>query len=106
MIGDAVSDVRPTDVEVVSAAELRRLCSGPFDLVKVDVEGAEGVVLPEVAEFDWVHLLVELGGDRHGALSLAEAQELLDARGVRTPVVRDFGAPESTRNVLLRRLSA
>lgn len=108
LVGEAraVSNVRSATVDVVSGRTLRTHVSDGFDLVKVDVEGFEATVLPEITAFSWRYLCVELGGTREGALSEEEASSLLARCGAPVRFIHRVGAPEATHDVIFERVNA
>ena len=62
----------------LDSAELARLkIPGHYDLIKIDVEGAEAEVLSSLTQLTWRYLYIELAEGRDGALSLSEALDLL-----------------------------
>jgi FkbM family methyltransferase len=103
MIGRANSQVRSYQVDVICGATLSELFPQSLDLIKVDVEGLERIVLQEVACLSWRYLLVELGGDRDGALDEHDVVELLANAGTSASLDCSFGDPASTHDVLLKR---
>ena len=106
MVGDAESQIESAQVDVVCGASLRQLFPQSFDLIKVDVEGLERVVLGEGAELSWTYLLVELGGDRDGALGEHDVIDLLVRAGIEASLVGSFGDANTTHDVLVKRAGA
>lgn len=75
-----------------------------FDLVKIDVEGAEREVLAGLAGIQWRYMLIELSLARAGAMSLANMVESLSAEvGERVSVVGVLASSEAAAEVLLTR---
>ena len=107
VIGASDSSVVQTDVEFISAEQLQQLIRetfAHFDLVKVDVEGHERMVLPEVAQLNWRYLLIEVGEGREGGVSAQDAAEILAERGVRVvQIASTADGSEPTYDVLFER---
>lgn len=106
MMGEvqAAAAVRSVSIDVVTGRTLRTLLSDGFDLVKVDVEGFEAEVLPEIAVFSWRYLCVELGGARAGAICEDEAASLLARCGAPVRIIGRVGSPDTTHDVVFERL--
>lgn len=107
MIGEAqaIAGVQSVTIDVVTGQTLRTLVADGFDVVKVDVEGFEATVLPELAAFSWRYLCVELGGKRAGAIGEDEASSLLARAGAPVRAIRRLGSPQSTHDVIFSRLA-
>lgn len=61
---------------------------GVFDLVKIDVEGAEMMVVEGLNNVDWKYLYVELSSGREGAKSVGEFMSLLRENQPRAKVIK------------------
>ena len=107
VIGATEAHVVRTTVELISAGQLHGLLPEDvsfIDLVKVDVEGYERMVLPEVAQMDWRYLLIEVGTVREGGVSAHEAAEILAGHGVTvTQIASTADGSEPTHDVLFER---
>lgn len=57
-----------------------------FDLIKIDVEGAEREVLWGLKEINWKYLYLELSKGRAGELTLEESVQILESAPVQTKV--------------------
>lgn len=105
MLGTADDHVRSAEVDVISGEALAARLPERFDLVKIDVEGFEATVLPEIAKCRWDYLVVELGGDRDGALSAPAAAALLGKNGALVEPIAAFGRSDEVHDVLFHRVA-
>jgi hypothetical protein len=77
LLGGEVEETQ-SSFKVLNAEECSRLgLPSQFDLIKVDVEGAELEVLRSLGGISWRYLYAELSSGRHGGASAAEAQSAL-----------------------------
>ncbi len=105
---DSAQDVT---VEFITADqlldELPHGFSSSFELIKVDVEGHERMVIPEVAKLQWRYLLVEVGEGRDGGLSDDGVRSMLAEHGIAVRMLLRSGADDATTyDVLYERVGS
>jgi FkbM family methyltransferase len=76
--------LRPLDNEF-----LKENCRGSyFDLVKIDVEGAEMIVIEGLSNVNWKYMYVEFSTEREGAASINEFMSLLKKSHSRSKILK------------------
>jgi len=98
MIGGAKNKVVSVEAEFVNANGLIRLLDRSVDhwnLIKIDVEGHEAVIIPELSKLQFDFILMEIGTSRIGATSPSEVIELFSQHGTRIRLVNLYGDSQS-----------
>ncbi len=111
VLGADATTVREATVDFIAADqllyELPAGISPSFELVKVDVEGHERMVVPEVAKLQWRYLLIEVGEGRDGGLSDDGVRSLLAEHGIAVRMLLRSGADDDTTyDVLYERVGS
>jgi len=111
VLGADATTVREATVDFIAADqlldELPAGISPSFELVKVDVEGHERMVVPEVAKLQWRYLLIEVGEGRDGGLSDDDVRSLLAEHGIAVRMLLRSGADDDTAyDVLYERVGS
>lgn len=98
MIGGSSNKVVSIDAQFINASGLTHLLDHPVDcwsLIKVDVEGHEAVIIPELSKLRFNFILMEIGTSRVGASSPSEVIELFGRHGRRIRLVNLYGDSQS-----------
>ncbi len=111
VLGADEGSVQDVTVEFITADqlldELPHGFSSSFELIKVDVEGHERMVLPEIVRLGWRYLLIEVGEGRDGGLSDDDVRSMLAESGIVVRSLMRSGAPdERTYDILYERVGA
>lgn len=108
MIGDAEQRVVQTEATFVTAGTLNTLTTDPptcWDLVKVDVEGWETEILPQIARIPFHYLVIEIRPRGEDSLTPEQVTETLANHGRPCTIVSHVGGrsqnPDNTVQDLL-----
>lgn len=105
MIGNPGADLVSQPLEFVDAKGLReRFCLGSekWNLIKVDVEGHELMILPQLVELGFDYLLVEVGAARRGKSTVEDVEVELLRAGVQVVHLASYGAIDEVHDALFK----
>ena len=97
------SDVRATQVELVTGDWIAKKHAAEWDLIKIDVEGHERSVLAGIANLKWRYLLIEVSPGRGGVEDEADLERLLAEQGVGVEELTVIEGSKASKDVLVRR---
>lgn len=105
MIGDPTADLVSEQLEFVDARSLRErfhLGIEKWNLIKVDVEGHELMIIPQLVELGFEYLLVEVGAARRGKSTAEDVKAELLRAGVQVVHLASYGAIEEVHDALFK----
>ncbi len=97
------SDVRATQVELLTGDWIAKKHSTEWDLIKIDVEGHERSVLSGLTTLQWRYLLIEVSPGRGGIDDEADLERLLHEQGVGIEASTVVDSSATGKDVLVRR---